>query len=286
MVLSLPTARNQCLCSLVRRQSVTGILCRISTISTSAALRARQTLPAPVNPGSSDAAANTAVQQVLSRYPSSTPIAKTLKLPYPRPLPLGCCLASLSSQGTAIETATATAKTTITSTSTSTTRSRKARESGSISGRAARTERGKRRSFHTSSTAAATRKMASDEDYMAFLDKANRDPSEGYNNAKSSQTASASGGPFKTTSEGVEVPPPLVKVTRDAFYTSDADEPFEAVALRWDEDGKGLPDEGMLYFLLASSNTLWPYHLHSRPCLSTRLPPHLQCRDMDVVVPW
>jgi len=95
---------------------------------------------------------------------------------------------------------------------------------------------------------------------MAFLDKANRDPSEGYNdnNAKSSQTASASGGPFKTTSEGVEVPPPLVKVTRDAFYTSDADEPFEAVALRWDEDGKGLPDEGMFFlsFLLASSNTV------------------------------
>jgi len=83
--------------------------------------------------------------------------------------------------------------------------------------------------------------MASDEDYMSFLDKANRDPSEGYASTKSE------GGhkPFKTTDNGVEVPKALLKVTKDkeAFYTSDADEPFEAVALGWNESGRGLPDE-------------------------------------------
>jgi len=75
---------------------------------------------------------------------------------------------------------------------------------------------------------------------MAFLDKANRDPSEGY----AQNTTTSAGGPFKTTDAGVAVPKALKEATTDAFYTSDADEPFEAVALKWDESGKGLPDEG------------------------------------------
>lgn len=98
--------------------------------------------------------------------------------------------------------------------------------------------------------------MASDQDYAAFLDKANEDPSKGAQ-PKQQQQQSASGGgdkkkkAFRTTQEGVDVPAPLVKVCKGgAFYTSDADEPFEAVALRWDEAGKGLPDEGMSLFFL------------------------------------
>lgn len=91
--------------------------------------------------------------------------------------------------------------------------------------------------------------MASDEDYMAFLDKANQDPSAGY--AKT-QTAAGGAGvkPFRTTEQGVEIPEPLLRVTRHAetFYISDADEPFEPVALRWDEKGSGLPDEGLFFF--------------------------------------
>jgi hypothetical protein len=86
--------------------------------------------------------------------------------------------------------------------------------------------------------------MATDEDYMSFLDKANKDPSEGYDKGVNN-ASSGKGGQFKTTDVGVEVPRVLVKVTKEAFYTSDADEPFEAVGLRWDEGGRGLPDEGM-----------------------------------------
>jgi hypothetical protein len=83
--------------------------------------------------------------------------------------------------------------------------------------------------------------MASDEDYANFLDKANEDPSKGV--AKTQQSQAKSG--FKATDANVQVPEPLAKVVeREVFYTSDSDEPFQAVALEWDEAGKGLPDEG------------------------------------------
>lgn len=83
--------------------------------------------------------------------------------------------------------------------------------------------------------------MATDEDYMSFLDKANKDPSEG--------TAKTQGNgkmEFKATEKGVKVPEVIEKVLEkgEAFYTSDADEPFVGVALKL--EGKGLPDEGML----------------------------------------
>ncbi|KAI1747852.1 hypothetical protein F4782DRAFT_519571 [Xylaria castorea] len=81
-------------------------------------------------------------------------------------------------------------------------------------------------------------KMASDEDYMAFLDKANQDPNEGQ--AKP-QSKSKEG--FKATDDGAQVPAAIQKATKDAFYVSDADEPFVPVCLAWDEGGKGLPDE-------------------------------------------
>ncbi len=91
--------------------------------------------------------------------------------------------------------------------------------------------------------------MATDEEYMAFLDKANRDPSEGYAQPQSGGN-SGSAWQFKATDEGVEVPAALQRVARDdsLLYTSDADEPFVAVALRLKEGGKegeaSLPDEG------------------------------------------
>jgi hypothetical protein len=92
--------------------------------------------------------------------------------------------------------------------------------------------------------------MASDQDqaerdYMAFLDKANEDPSKG---SSSSTAAKKESGGFRTREEGVKVPECLVRVCeRGAFYVSDADEPFEAVALGWYEGGRGLPDEGSFY---------------------------------------
>ncbi|OTB14697.1 hypothetical protein K445DRAFT_318594 [Daldinia sp. EC12] len=90
------------------------------------------------------------------------------------------------------------------------------------------------RSFTTSSA----QRMASDDDYMAFLNKANENPSEGHNKAQS-----ASKQEFKATDDGAQIPAIIQEATKDAFYVSDADEPFVPVYLAWDESGKGLPDE-------------------------------------------
>jgi hypothetical protein len=78
--------------------------------------------------------------------------------------------------------------------------------------------------------------MASDEDYAAFLDKANQDPNEGVSKTQSSGKVE-----LKAVDKGVDVPACLKKATKDAFYVSDADEPFEPVCLKL--PGKTLPDE-------------------------------------------
>ncbi|KAK4043548.1 hypothetical protein C8A01DRAFT_12884 [Parachaetomium inaequale] len=85
---------------------------------------------------------------------------------------------------------------------------------------------------------------SSEQDYMAFLDKANEDPSKGVASAAKTQGQGVKK-KFRTTQEGVEVPEAIRRVCGkgDAFYVSEADEPFEAVALGWDEAGRGLPDE-------------------------------------------
>jgi len=90
--------------------------------------------------------------------------------------------------------------------------------------------------------------MASDDDYLAFLNKANKDPSEG----RATTTATDTNSPFKTTSAGVAVPRVLQAVTQreGLVYVTDADEPFFPVALKFaGEEGKGgLPDEGMYMY--------------------------------------
>jgi hypothetical protein len=83
--------------------------------------------------------------------------------------------------------------------------------------------------------------MVSDDDYMNFLNKANEDPSKGVAKPQQQGLTQAQ---FKTKDSGVEVPAALKEATKDAFYVSDADEPFVPIALNWDEAGKGLPDEG------------------------------------------
>lgn len=77
--------------------------------------------------------------------------------------------------------------------------------------------------------------MASDEDYMAFLNKANQDTG-GATTQSSGKVA------LKAKDEGSEVPKEITKVCRDAVYTSDADEPFEEVSLKWDGKNR-LPTE-------------------------------------------
>lgn len=85
-------------------------------------------------------------------------------------------------------------------------------------------------------------KMATDDEYMSFLDKANQDPNEG--TAKSQSSGKVE---LKVVDDGVKVPGAISKVLGkgEAFYVSDADEPFVGVALKLGK-GKGLPDEGML----------------------------------------
>ncbi|ESZ94443.1 hypothetical protein SBOR_5161 [Sclerotinia borealis F-4128] len=84
----------------------------------------------------------------------------------------------------------------------------------------------------------ATNKMASDEDYMAFLNKANEDPGAGTSTTAGNYRKKAE---YKTMDDEVDVPAVLVRATKDAWYISDADEPFVVVALK--NEGKGLPDE-------------------------------------------
>ncbi|OAA71198.1 hypothetical protein ISF_01749 [Cordyceps fumosorosea ARSEF 2679] len=85
--------------------------------------------------------------------------------------------------------------------------------------------------------------MASDEDYMSFLNKANQDADEAH--AKASGTARTQAGSrakLKTLDAGQKAPQGIVKVCKEVVYTSDADEPFEPVSLKYTGDG-GLPDE-------------------------------------------
>ena len=71
--------------------------------------------------------------------------------------------------------------------------------------------------------------MSSDDAYSSFLDKANQD-------------AGDSGTATKSTSGSVrivntEIPASLQRI--EQYYTSEADEPFEPVSLKW--DGKQMP---------------------------------------------
>ncbi|KAH8599353.1 hypothetical protein B0O99DRAFT_649936 [Bisporella sp. PMI_857] len=83
--------------------------------------------------------------------------------------------------------------------------------------------------------------MASDEDYAAFLERANQDPGEGF--VKSDAATKKKGFELRATDQG-EVPAVLrSKKVVDAFYVSDSDEPFEPVSLALPSDTKTLPDE-------------------------------------------
>lgn len=98
-------------------------------------------------------------------------------------------------------------------------------------------------------------KMATDDEYMDFLNKANEDPGQG------SASTQAQGGQarkeLKAADHGANIPQPLVKATKDAFYMSDSDEPFVPVSLAW-EKGEGLPDEGMILFHFSLLSTQAP----------------------------
>ncbi|KAH7154945.1 hypothetical protein B0J13DRAFT_521114 [Dactylonectria estremocensis] len=88
--------------------------------------------------------------------------------------------------------------------------------------------------------------MASDDDYMAFLNKANQDTG-------GATTQSSSKAAFKTKDADSEVPKEISKACRDAVYVSDADEPFEEVSLKWDGKNR-LPTESEFATLINHPN--------------------------------
>lgn len=84
--------------------------------------------------------------------------------------------------------------------------------------------------------------MASDEDYMAFLNKANNDLSEGQARARAERQEVAKTATLKTVDDWSDVPKVIEEACKSEVYVSEADEPFEVVSLKW--HGKdGLPNE-------------------------------------------
>ena len=75
--------------------------------------------------------------------------------------------------------------------------------------------------------------MSDDASYGNFLDQANQDTG-------TSKVSSKTGGESATTKAvNTDVPSSLEKI--DQYYTSDADEPFEPVSLKW--EGGNMPSK-------------------------------------------
>jgi hypothetical protein len=92
-----------------------------------------------------------------------------------------------------------------------------------------------------------TRTMASDSDYMAFLNKANSQREAGSGQPHTESSAPSQQIRTQSIEPGAAVPGALKEV--DAFYTSETDEPFEPVVLKWDGAAQGTwPTSGMTNF--------------------------------------
>lgn len=77
--------------------------------------------------------------------------------------------------------------------------------------------------------------MSSDDAYSAFLDRANQDTG-------ASKASTKRFSPAEAKTVNTEVPALLQNVERFGTYTSEADEPFEPVSLKW--GGDELPTKG------------------------------------------
>lgn len=93
--------------------------------------------------------------------------------------------------------------------------------------------------------------MASDADYMSFLDKANQDVSGGDPKQGDMET--------QTVHSSISVPEALKSVEiRNIYYVSDTDEPFEPVALERDEKSPRAEWPGAGMSLTCSFAPLFP----------------------------
>ncbi|KAJ5112631.1 hypothetical protein N7532_000676 [Penicillium argentinense] len=93
--------------------------------------------------------------------------------------------------------------------------------------------------------------MASDDSYMAFLNKANADVDAGRNApAQGTDTART-----ETVDATTQIPKPLQSV--DYYYISETDEPFEPVALIWNDAKQGIwPSPDQLSSLISPNTDL------------------------------
>lgn len=92
--------------------------------------------------------------------------------------------------------------------------------------------------------------MASDDAYMSFLDKANADLNAGRAPQQGADSART-----ETVDATVKIPTALKSV--DTYYTSDTDEPFEPVVLRWEGATKGVwPSADQLSSLISPDTDL------------------------------
>jgi hypothetical protein len=89
--------------------------------------------------------------------------------------------------------------------------------------------------------------MSSDADYAAFLDKANQ------NTGAAEQQSTSSKKSYGTKGVDTAVPKALEQV--EEYYVSDADEPFEPVALKYDGSS-----------ISAGTSTVW-LHTGSSPAV-------------------
>lgn len=108
-----------------------------------------------------------------------------------------------------------------------------------------------RTNLFSSRTPSSIRTMASDSDYMAFLDKANKQRDAGRDEAHTEESTQPSKQVrTETVESGVKVPDSLKKV--DAFYVSETDEPFEPVVLSWKGASSGRWPSNGASFLFTS----------------------------------
>ena len=77
----------------------------------------------------------------------------------------------------------------------------------------------------------------SDDNYLSFLDKANADRDAGQQPQPQTQSQSQSQSQTRTLDADAQIPASLTSV--DAYYISDADEPFEPVVLKRDGAAEG-----------------------------------------------
>lgn len=94
---------------------------------------------------------------------------------------------------------------------------------------------------HCTSTSTTTKiKMSSDEAYGSFLEQANQPSTSKKASTATQSSSSQKNSSLSTKAVDTDIPPALQNV-KNAYYTSEADEPWETVSLKW--EGGNMPSE-------------------------------------------